>query len=216
MKDGNFAFYKGMKLESFMEFARLTGFTAGVDIDVIYPYIKDAKKLVELGAGYGRAIDFLLKKGFEGEIVAVERIDSLIGHLENRFGTKVSRYICEDITELRLEESANAIVWLWSGILELTVPNQSKSIKQLYECLAPGGLLALESPHKQVKIVGKQQDNDRHIQLRTDWGELNAYLPTREELYDYAKEAGFEKVETVYYQSDTGLERVFYLMRKGE
>lgn len=213
MKDGNYGFYKGMKLEDFMRFAELTGFDTGIDIDVIYPYIKNAENIVELGAGYGRAIDFLLKKGYTGNITAVERIETLIPHLRNRFGDRV-KYLCQDITELSLPQPVEAIVWLWSGILELTVPNQEKSIKHLYSCLQAGGLLALESPYKQVKIVGTQKENERHIQLRTDWGELNAYLPTDQELRGYAKEIGFSEVDTVAYISRTGLERVFYLMRK--
>ena len=214
MKDGNYGFYEGMKLENFMHFAELTGFDTGIDIDVIYPYIKDFGRIVELGAGYGRAIDFLRKKGFAGEIVAVERIEHLIDYLKEHYGGHIQECICQDITRISLDQPADAIIWLWSGILELSVPNQEKSINKLYQCIKPGGLLALESPYKQVRIVGQQKENERHIQLRTDWGELNAYLPTDQELRKYAKEAGFKSVDTVSYTSRTGLDRMFYIMRK--
>jgi SAM-dependent methyltransferase len=210
--DGNWAFYEGMKLESFMNFAKLTGFDTGIDVDILYPMVKDAALLVELGAGYGRAIDFLLQKGFKGEIVAVDRIPHLVALLEERFHGRV-QCLCQNIVQLSLPQPADAIVWLWSGILELTVADQARSVRQLYKNLKPGGLLILESPHKEIKIVGKHATN-RHIQLRTEWGELNAFLPTPEEIEAYSKQVGFSSFEMKFYTSATGLARVFYIMRK--
>jgi SAM-dependent methyltransferase len=212
MTTGNQGFYEHMKLESFMEFARLTGFDKGIDIDIIYPYIANASILVELGSGYGRAIDFILKKGFQGQIIAVDRIPRLVNSLKEQFGERL-RYVRQDIVSLKLPTPVEAIVWLWSGLLELTIEEQKQSIANLYHLLAPGGVLIVESPHKQIKIVGEHA-SAQHIKFTTDWGELNAYLPTELEVKAYSEMAGFSKFETLHYSTYKGLDRIFYMLYK--
>ena len=212
IQKGNYDFYSAMRLEQFEEFARLTGFDTGIDIDILYPYLKDAKTLVELGAGYGRAIDFLLKKGFKGDVYAVERISRLIPYLKNRFEDRI-QIIQQDITKLDLPQKADAIMWLWSGILELNPTEQEKSVNQVYHNLSDGGLFAIESPYKTIKVVGKMNEEQK-IVLKTEWGELEAYLPKEEEIRKYAKNAGFSSCKTLHYTSKTGLDRLFYLLQK--
>ncbi len=209
---GNFDFYSAMQLEHFKEFANLTGFDTGIDIDILFPYLKNAETLVELGAGYGRAIHFLLQRGFEGEIIAVERIDRLIPHLQQRFQNQIN-LLQQDITELKLPEKADFVMWLWSGILELNSSEQLKSIKQVYKNLKEGGTFAIESPDKTVKVVGKLAE-DRKVTLETDWGALEAYLPTESEIEEYSQQAGFTHFQVIRYKSTVGLERIFYLLKK--
>jgi SAM-dependent methyltransferase len=209
---GNFDFYSAMQLEHFEEFAQLTGFDTGVDIEILFPYLKNAETLVELGAGYGRAIHFLLQKNFKGRVIAVERIDRLIPHLEQRFQDKIT-LVQQDITELDLPDQADFFMWLWSGIMELNPVEQLDSIKQVYKNLKQGGTFAIESPYKTVKIVGKLEE-DRKVTLETDWGALEAYLPTESEIEEYSKKAGFTSFQAIRYKSTVGLERVFYLMNK--
>ncbi|MFT5617761.1 MAG: SAM-dependent methyltransferase [Arenicella sp.] len=212
IQKGNFDFYSAMQLEHFEEFANLTGFDTGIDIEILFPYLKNAETLVELGAGYGRAIHFLLQKEFEGKIIAVERIDRLIPHLQQRFQDKI-QLVQQDITKLKLPKKADFFMWLWSGILELNPTEQLHSIKQVYKNLKPGGTFAIESPDKTVRIVGKLE-GDRKVTLETEWGALEAYLPTESEIRNYAEQAGFSNFQTIRYQSTVGLDRVFYLLTK--
>ena len=212
-RKGNYDFYDAMDLQQFEKFAELTGFDTGVDIELLYPHIQHAKVLVEFGSGYGRAIKFLLQKGFEGKLVGVERIQSLVDRLKKLYEAEKVSFVHQDIAELNLPIKADAIVWLWSGILELTPEDQQEAISRAYHLLQDGGQFVVESPHKTIKVVGELND-ERKIVVKTDWGVLEAYLPIEEEIRNYASNAGFSSVEVQYYQSSTQLDRVFYILRK--
>jgi len=212
VKDENFAFYKHINLKDFKHFAHLTGFDTGIDIELLYPHIKDIKHLAELGAGYGRAIHFLKQKGFQGTITAVDRVARFLNSLKEKYGDTIQTHR-QDIRDLALAQPVDGIMWLWSGISELSPKEQEISVANIYQNLTKGGLFILESPYKQIKIVGTHQ-SPQHITLTTDWGRLDAYLPSEEEVQTYAKKAGFSSFETLHYQSETGLDRVFYLLKK--
>jgi len=142
----------------------------------------------------------------------VERIERLLKHLKARFGDLVTLEP-QDIIDLKLSVKADAVMWLWSGILELTPEEQQQSICKVYENLKPNGLLIIESPYKTVKFVGELKQ-DQRVVVNTDWGRLEAYMPTEEEIRVYANKAGFSELNMHHYKSITGLDRVFYLLRK--
>ncbi|MGB0523649.1 MAG: class I SAM-dependent methyltransferase [Flammeovirgaceae bacterium] len=210
--DENFSFYKRMNLKDFKHFAHLTGFDTGVDIDILFPYLKDVKELVELGAGYGRAIHFLLDRGYKGKITAVDRVGRFLELLKEKYGERINT-LHQDIRNLKLTHPVDGIMWLWSGISELSHKEQEQSVQNIYKNLSEGGMFILESPYKKIKIVGEHK-SPQHITLTTDWGRLDAYLPNEEEIQRYAESAGFASLETLHYQSETGLDRIFYILRK--
>ena len=94
MNDNNVAFYRKIKIDKFREIAELLGFHTGIDIDVLLPYIRHSKVLVELGVGFGRVIKALLDRGFDGKIIGIERSPELLQFLfsfSNRiFGISMS------------------------------------------------------------------------------------------------------------------------------
>ena len=114
-----------MNLKDFKNFAHLTGFDTGIDIDILFPYLKDIKELAELGAGYGRAIHFLLNKGFEGKVIAVDRVERFLHLLKEKYGEKID-CLHQDIRNLKLKHPVDGIMWLWSGISELSPDGQEK------------------------------------------------------------------------------------------
>jgi len=212
INDSNYDFYRHIQIPTFEHYARLTGMDTGKDIDIIYPIIQKANTVVELGAGYGRATSFILSKGFKGKLILVERVPELITYLRQDLHI-TEDIIQQDIKKLQLEQPADILLWLWSGILELSQEEQANTIKQLYENLLPGGKLIIEAPFKQIKVVGSHT-SEQLIKLETEWGTLTAYLPTPEEIEEDAKRAGFQSFQKINYLSETNLERVIYVLTK--
>src|SRR5688500_3720491 len=85
MNDKNLDFYNKLGVDPFKELAIRGGFNTYVDLDLIYPYVKSAASILELGAGYGRCIDFFLNKKFKGTITAVEQSNPLMTHLISKY-----------------------------------------------------------------------------------------------------------------------------------
>ncbi len=216
MNDKNIDFYRKINIDKFKEIARLIGLDTKVDIDLIYPYIQSSKTLVELGAGYGRVIGALSEKKFEGQIIAFERSPELMGYLKTQFKDKSFdqklTLVESDFKHFSLPSKADAVLWLWSGFLELSESEQAASVKHIAENLTPNGVLVIEIP-VEVKHIGTRTDHQR-IKVETDWGTMDAYMPRYEELLMYAEMAGFEGVERIDYATATHLKRSIYVFRK--
>ncbi len=217
MIDTNLEFYRLMKLEKFKQFAELLGLDTGADLEIIYPLIQKSNSVVELGTGYGRVVDTLFRKGYKGQITAVERVPEYVGFLENTFADQIaSGHLSisqQDIRQLSIELQADTILWLWSGILEQTDEEQEVSLSHCYQLLKPGGLMFIEAPYQKVHKVGEVADA-KNITLKTEWGELHAYFTYPEDIKRLSEKCGFSSWELLVYKTATNLERAIYKLTK--
>ncbi|WP_448519913.1 class I SAM-dependent methyltransferase [Rhodoflexus sp.] len=211
MNDANIDFYRRIGANKLREMAVLQGLERGPEIPLLMPFIRDAQLLIEIGAGYGRIVKALKTNGFKGKIVAQERCPELCQVLREECSQDA--VIFEgDIKREHYPQNSDALLWMWSGMLEFTPEEQQAVIGQLFAHLNPGGVLALEIP-REIRYVGKPID-ERKIVVDTEWGRIDAYLPLEEELINYGLRAGFRHLETIHYQTDTGLKRSLYLFVK--
>ncbi len=206
----NIDFYRNIQIEKFKELAGVTGFDTGVDIDQIYPQIKNAKAIAELGVGYGRAIEQLLERGFEGKIYGIERVESFVNYMAKEYNNENLFMLHQDIEELNLPEKVDAVLWLWSGILEQNLEQQRDSICKIRKYLKIGGKLFIEAPQDKIKFVG-MKINKHYIRVEMDWGTLDAYMPYEEDMQLIKESCHYKSLEMIKYQSVTGLDRVFYV-----
>ncbi|MEM1138140.1 MAG: class I SAM-dependent methyltransferase [Bacteroidota bacterium] len=212
INDANLEFYQNIDVGRFKEFAEIIGLKNGIDIRKIYPEVANAEVIVEIGSGYGRAIDALIRQNFSKKIYGVERVAHLVSFLKHKFAEhKNIQIIHDDVKQLFLPEKADCILWIWSGILELSLPEQQETLSKLRLQLKEGGKIILETPHKEVKFIG-EKSADNYIRFETDWGKIEAYLSTYEELKMISKEAGFKYTNRKLYSTESNLTRVFYIL----
>jgi SAM-dependent methyltransferase len=212
INDENLNFYENIEINRFSEFAKIIGLDKGVDIEEIFHLIKDTEVIAEIGAGYGRAINAILDRGYTGKVYAVERVAHLASYMCHHFANKDSVNILQDdVKKLSLPEKVNAVLWIWSGILELSLSEQQEALIRIKTQLKPHGRVILETPYQDVKFIGKKS-NDNYIRFETEWGKIEAYLSTYEDIKQISKKAGFNNVEQLLYKTATDLTRVFYIL----
>lgn len=209
----NVAFYERMKIQKFHELAQITGFDTNPDLKLIYPYLKTVSSIVELGAGYGRCVFGLLEMGFSGKIFVVDRIQRLLDLIETQANSEQIVPLHQDIRSLDLPEHTDAVLWLWSGILEQNPEEQAACLQRIYTQLASGGQVFVDAPRDKIKYVGKKMDK-KYIRVEMEWGTLEGYLPYREDMESMAQAAGFDRMEALPYESETGLNRMMYVLHK--
>ncbi|WP_027001432.1 class I SAM-dependent methyltransferase [Hugenholtzia roseola] len=207
----NIDFYQNIEIEKFKEIAKKSGFDTGIDIELIYPDIAKAEVLVELGLGYGRTVEHLRRLGFEGRMYALERSEKFLDYAKKEKVLESEAILPQDIRHIDLPEKADAILWLWSGILEQTLEQQKYSICKIREYLKPKGKLFIEAPQGNLKVVGVKIDK-HYIRVETEWGILEAYLPYEEDIRQMAAQCGYQNVRTLPYLTPTGLERIIYIL----
>ncbi|OHX68183.1 class I SAM-dependent methyltransferase [Flammeovirga pacifica] len=212
--EGNVAFYENMPIKVFKHFADQIGLAKGEDLDQIYTTISNGKEIMEFGSGYGRIVKSLKKKGFKGNLYAVEIVDGLVEKLKLEEDDQV-KVIHSDLRSLQWEEnSLDYILWMWSGILELTSKEQEEVICKAYKWLKKGGAFIIECPmDKAISKVG-MLSNDKKIVVEQEWGVLNATLVEAEDVAFYSSKAGFESHSLHTYCTTTDLTRAIYTLKK--
>ncbi|MCS6969234.1 MAG: class I SAM-dependent methyltransferase [Cytophagales bacterium] len=211
MNDANIDFYRRIGADKLRQIAALQGLESAPEIPLLMPYLENSSLVVEIGAGYGRIVKALRDNGYQGKIIAQERCPELSQVLRESCQDKAEIFEADIKREL-YPRKPDVFLWMWSGILEFTPQEQQEVLIQLYKHLQPNGILVVEIP-REIRYVGKPVD-ERKIVVEADWGRLEAYLPSEEELIDYARKAGFAHKETIHYQTTTGLKRSMYIFGK--
>ncbi len=209
--DSNLEFYDKIDIKKFKEFTSITGFDTCPDVELLYPMLAERKRIAELGAGYGRVIQALLDKGFGGQIYGVERVEGFVQYMKECFAEFPNVSILhQDIKKMRLPIKVDAVLWVWSAVMEMSPNEIFESLVNLRSQIEQGAIVAIELPDKKIKLVG-QYESDKIITLKTDWGTLRAYFPEEAEIFVKTKKAGFTPTQTIRYQTHKGLDRVIYI-----
>lgn len=209
----NKAFYEKVPIGYFIDVATQGGLDDGNDILAIKHYIKNTGSILEVGAGYGRVIENLLKQGFCGHLTAIERNPVLCKHLQENFGEKIE-IICHDILHTTLTNKYDLILWMWTGICEFSKDEQPLVINLLSNSLNANGLLVIDV----VPIECTTQnslDKDKHNRIiTTSYGNNYCYLPDSSEIDEYARYSGLKQREIIAYQTKTNKTNYLYILEK--
>ena len=117
MMQKNQSFYSHVEEKEFIKHAKLSGLADNKDIDLIYKrYICGKNNLLEIGGGYGRVLDELNARGYQGEITCYERNVALFDKLIRKYPRDVNFFKFDIAKELVVLHKFAIILWLWSSI----------------------------------------------------------------------------------------------------
>lgn len=212
--EGNNAFYESVKADGLQQLAEKAGLTTGCDMDLLTPYWSTAESILEVGAGYGRVIDYLLQHQFAGTITAIERCNVLFKHLERRYKKyKNIDLIHADILHLnKMDERFELILMLWSEIADFSPHEQILVFTMLAKLLQEKGRLIIDTMPVNVVPLGASKYGQQIIYSITKNITLHAYAPNTVEIKQYAQKAGFSNVACLNYQTNTDRERQLYIL----
>lgn len=210
--DKNLDFYNNIGVDPFKLMAEVGGFDSYVDLEFVYPYITNTKALLELGAGYGRCIDFLIKKKYEGKIFAIEYSPMLAMHLSDHY-SKYAKILQQDIKKLKLPSQVDIALWMWSGFIDFTEKEQQHCINIIFDQLNNDGKLIMDLPKFGIQTFAQHADK-QHIHYESPYGNLDCFIPNLENIEKYALVGGFKNVTMKDYKTATKKERSLYVLYK--
>lgn len=208
----NFNFYNQIGLETFQSLAQTGGFNTFVDLEIAYRYIQSNENVIEIGAGYGRCLDFLIEKKHEGHIYAIEQSAVLCTHLRKKYAPSIE-IIEGNIYTVTINQPIDTALWMWSGIIDFSVEEQAAVIKHIFDVLTAKGKVFIDIPRIGIKTIADHLDQQR-IKLTTDFGEIECYIPLSSEMKTYAEDAGFTRVDEINYETSTDKKRTMYILMK--
>jgi hypothetical protein len=206
----NADFYEHMEIEYLRTAAARAGLEACPDLDQIWPDIRDARSLLEVGAGYGRVLDGLLARGFRGRLTCVERCATFAGFLQQRFWDRVE-VRSGDAASVIDGELFDAVLWLWSGIIEFACEEQASKLQQALAWVKPGGLLAVEAPQLGSETNASATFGQHAIAVAAS-RKLHVYIPREDQMRDYAGASA--TMRSLAYGTTSGRRRVLYLFER--
>ena len=212
MNDKNLLFYKNIGLNPFMKLSDVGGFSSYADMELIASYISPEASILELGAGYGRCLDYFIKKGHKGKLTGIEFALPLVDYLNQNFSGK-AEIINADIKKLELSSKYDVALWMWSGIIDFSKEEQLHSCKRIYAILHEGGRFFIDIPRMGVQTIADHLDS-QNLVLTTDYGEIHAFIPNDLDMESMKEKVGFSRMVKTDYSTATDKKRTVYMIEK--
>lgn len=198
--DDNDMFYDKISKATLMKFLERSGLEKNADLQLIKEYIFSASSILEVGAGYGRVIEYLICNGFSGDIVAIEKCKKFYGILCDKFSSQ-AKIINVNLLDLKMEKKFDLILWLWFGILDFTESEQFIALKKLLQLLSPAGHIIIDTIYidcEQKKIPLQLQRNQI---MKADGLSLRRHIVSTEEIKNYAQKLNLNKITYFTYST---------------
>lgn len=212
MNDKNIQFYNNLGVEPFKKLSEIGGFSSHKDLELVFPYIEDSGSIVEVGAGYGRCLDFFINRGFEGKLIAVEKATPYLEYLRRHYSDRVE-ILDADVKKLELSEKVDTILWMFSGIIDFSKEEQVRTLKRLAGFLNEKGKLVVDIPKLGFRTYAEHQD-EQHLRFDSEYGLLECYIPSLEDMTDYQELAGLSGFIRLDYATTSGKQRTIYILTK--
>jgi phospholipid N-methyltransferase len=205
----NVDWYENISVNGLNEIAIKGGLDSGCDIDVIFPYLKNTASLIEPGAGYGRAIKRLIDKGYSGKIYALERSKVFIKHLNQEYSPTIKVIEADTLTYQPLQRF-DAIIGMWAHIAEFPIEQQPQVLKHLRSWLNDNGMIFLDT--LECAPLNATASQGLYYEITTEHGIVRGHYPTREEMADFAKQAGLNLIKSIPYKTTVNRDRVIHIL----
>jgi len=209
--EDNRDFYEAVSVEKFKKWAELGGFDVGCDLDLVLDRLKMSDSILEVGAGYGRVIEYLIKNKLQAKLYAIERSKNLCDYLNKVYGNKAS-IVCDDVSNATFDRKFEAIIWLWSNISDFSKDEHVAILTKISSLLAPSGFLVTDILLDDFDRENVNTNVDRNYMVKYDDKIAYGYLPTKHEMLNYAEIVGFNKVEIIPYKTKTLRQRCLFVL----
>ncbi|HVV68584.1 MAG TPA: class I SAM-dependent methyltransferase [Gammaproteobacteria bacterium] len=215
----NSAFYETIDITEFKGFAASAGITNGCDIKLSTSHWEKARSVLEVGAGYGRVINYLLQHKFLGHITAIERCNKMFNHLQKQYARNenVTLLHCDlhNLNQINFDRTFDVIFWLWSGITEFSFKEQPFIIFELTKLLSNNGILIIDTmPEFIIPLNAAEKTPSSSYTCQMHNTTICGYWISKDKIEETAFLAGFANVTHLNYTTDTNRKRLLHFLSK--
>jgi cyclopropane fatty-acyl-phospholipid synthase-like methyltransferase len=212
--------FEKLPIVFFKKTAKKIGLDKCCDIQNLEIYINKSDSILDVGAGWGRVLNYLIfHKKYKGKLYALERSQQFYSYLKREFANQVELYN-EDIRTFSSHNKVDLILWMWAGIAEFNQQEQKQVIIRLASILCEGGYLIIETNPNMEAIpeanlhTHKLEGQHGIVQVPSSKILYYYFMPTTEQIKEYAASAKLKHQKSIHYKTDTGLERTLDILQK--
>ena len=208
----NTNFYEQVNFLHLIEAAHKAGLASGCDILELKSYWQNAMSILEIGAGYGRVIDCLLRFGCKSKISAIERSDYFFEILSSKYKNRIELIHKSLSGNHGITVKYDLVLFLWTGIYEFHPLEQRNLIKTLTNFLNKNGNLIIDTMGENI-IPQDVKYRQRMYKLTINSNSIRGYGVKHKEIKCYARSCGFKHVIHKPYVTQTGRRRAFHIIK---
>lgn len=173
-------------------------------------------KILEVGAGQGRVVHWLLNRFPHAEITAIDHSEANVATCTNRFKGFLGRIkiLRKNVLNLDGVDPVHLALWMFTGLGEVPPKLRLLVFRQLYTVLKPGGYLAVDMAVTLSKHVSTTESIDGFFEVSAPWGKLNYHIATPEQIKEYAATAGLTFFRDAIYRTSSDTQRYIALFRR--
>ena len=211
----NNTFYEAIGPKGLHDLSFKAGLETWCDLREISCYLKQANTALEVGAGYGRVLRYLLDHYSDMDIVAIERAENAYQYLKQQFENRVE-LLKVDIGNVFFSKARfDIVLWLWSGLADFSFDEQENVITKLAEGMTPGGYLIIDAMPETITPLDMEDNAQGAVYEQTiNNCKICTYSPSLHDIKKYAKTAKLYIDNRIEYQTSTGRSRYLYVLKK--
>jgi SAM-dependent methyltransferase len=207
----NAVFYAKTPTKIHKRYASIGGLANYSDLKLIQSHILQARSILEVGAGYGRVIEYLLKKGVPGKIYAMERCQKYCAILQKKFLNKIEIFNI-DLFNFNIEIKFDLILWLWSGITDFSKSEQPIAMNIIAKHLNRRGTFVIDTIAHAVKPSNVKVLKSRCYVAQVGKYVLHGYIPSPKTILKYGEKLGFAEIRQLPYLTSSNRPRSMYIL----
>lgn len=172
--------------------------------------IKNSESILEIGAGYGRVLDYILSIRRKGKLSAIEINSHLADLLKVKYKNKVKVTNGNLLDKKNYQtKSHDLVLWMWGSILHINSSLLCKAFLNIYSALIPNGILIIDIPPSDTYAInrkGMQKIIGRKIK--------EVSFLEKETILIHTNNIGLKLQETYSYISGANTLRHEYVLKK--
>lgn len=221
-KHENRRFFEQAPAAWLVQLAEVKGLSECAELEILYPHIADLVHddqlaALEIGFGYGRVIDWILKKNPQKPIIGVDHSEPVHARLvaaRRAAGDARTLLVHGCITDLTIPAPINLALWMWAGIFELSDDDKARAISNVAASLIPGGKLAIEFPDEILGHDSVEHLNDGKLLVKTEFGSLNVFRTPAARLAVLCEREGLTLEADIAYVTSSHIPRRIAVLTK--
>lgn len=208
----NLAFYETIRPQDAEMVAEQSGLASCQDIELIFPFIKSKKTLLEIGGGYGRVIDGLVARNFKGTIEIIEPSKVFYKFLSDKYKENYKIYY-ENIQNFKINKKYDVILWMWSQINEFPPDKYFELISNLKKHLNYNGLLIIDTMEENIVPLFTSNKKERYMLVNIESNKIKLFMIKKNEIINLAQKIGFKNIDIIDYETINQRKRNLFILK---
>lgn len=198
----------------FLRYLKNAGLDNFCDLALCHDLLASAHNILDVGAGYGRAIHYIQDHFENKSITAIERSGIMCRYLRETFSEGNVTVLEQDVFDYQSDKQFDCILFLWASICCFTYQEIIVLLRQLKDNLVNTGYMIIDIPVSANKKYANVINMGNYYHGEIAGKSIYCNIPTPHQLKCLTLKSGFAEHSSHFYTSSSGITRELFIIAK--